>query len=298
MIEIQRDDGEVVTIRSLETIGRLLDRGGINESTLVRNQGESDFIHARDHSGIAEVASLVGKPFPRREIARPIDQKIIQTHPAVVSAKDNASRPVEVKPISTSRRKPTKPPATPYTVSQKSPWTVSDGSGLGLENEAPVAVSPGGPTASRGVPNKPIHQTLRFHEASALRAAEPPTSANARQPAPQESNSPSYGAVRAFGGALICHLISFGVGVALASIGSRLPSAGAFVFFGAAVSALLGFHLGQKLYSNGARSSKAVGLAVFILLFLALDIAGLVGLIVAAASGAAVFLGWKSTKQA
>jgi putative Mn2+ efflux pump MntP len=114
----------------------------------------------------------------------------------------------------------------------------------------------------------------------------------------QEVNSPTHETLRVFGGALICHLIAFGVGMALASIGSRLPSAGVFVFFGSAVSALLGFHLGQKLHAKGARSSNAVGLAVIVLSVLAMDIAGVIGLIVAAVSGASIFLGWKSTKRA
>src|SRR4051812_47962231 len=113
MIEIQRDDGEIVTVRSLETIRRLLDRGGITGSTLVRNQGESGFIPARDHPGIADVASLAGKPFTMPQPARPTDSNIAQTRPTDVSTRDPGVRPFGVTSTPTSAQKSSVPAVQP-----------------------------------------------------------------------------------------------------------------------------------------------------------------------------------------
>lgn len=296
MIEIQRDGGEIVTIRSLETIGRLLDRGDLTESTLVRNQGESDFIPARDHPGIAGVASMVGKPFTTPEPARPTDPKVAQTHPPDISAQDPGVRPPDVTSTPTAQQKSSVPTVQPPPLPQQSPWVSPNGIRIGLGGAA--GPSPRGPAPSRGPRNTAVRQPPQFHQALAPAATEPLTPDNAGPMARQEASSPTYGAPRAFGGALIRHLIAFGVGMLLARIGSGLQSAGVFVFFGASVSALLGFNLGQKLHAKGARSSKAIGIAVLALSFLALDIAGGSGFIVAAVSGAAIFLGWNSKVQA
>lgn len=185
MIEIQRDDGEVVTIRSLETIGRLLDRGSINETTLVRNQGESDFIPARNHSEIAEVASMVGRPFPSPKRATPTASKTAQTPPVDVSAEDNGTDPVNVKPTPASRRKPTVPPVLPSTPSHKSPWAVSQGARSGLGDVDAPSASQRRPTTSLGTSNVAVGQTPEPPQAPAIRATEPLIPHHVRQMASQ-----------------------------------------------------------------------------------------------------------------